>query len=86
MENPAVGPRAIGFLVLFNLLVDQGCRCCVTGKNKKQAMSVYIVDPAGRSPVAEQAARSQIAFSHRLLEGTLEYISLGQSQLERFMT
>jgi hypothetical protein len=34
----------------------------------KQAISVYIVDAAGHSPVVKQAARSQIGFSDRLLE------------------
>ncbi len=52
-ENPVVGPRASGF---------------ATGKDKKQAILVYIVDAAGRSPVTKQAARSQIGFSDRLLE------------------
>ena len=33
----------------------------------KQVISVYIVDAAGRSPVGQQAVRSQIGFSDRLL-------------------
>ena len=36
-------------------------------RTAKQAISVYIVDAAGRSPVGQQAARSQIGFSDRLL-------------------
>ncbi len=53
LENPVVGPRASGF---------------ATGKDKKQAISVYIVDAAGRRPVTKQAARSQIGFFDRLPE------------------
>ena len=36
-------------------------------RTAKQAISVYIADAAGRSPVRKQAARSQIGFSDRLL-------------------
>jgi len=36
-------------------------------RTAKQAISVHIIDTAGRSPVARQAVRSQIGFSDRLL-------------------
>jgi hypothetical protein len=38
-------------------------------RTAKQGISGDIVDAAGRSPVARQAARSQIGFSDRRLEG-----------------
>jgi hypothetical protein len=37
---------------------------------------VTIVDTAGRSPVEKQAARNQIGFSDRLLDGPVFYFDV----------
>ena len=49
----------------------------VTGKDGEAGD----IDTAGRSPVAEQAARSQIGFSDRLLEAVFEATMSGDRSL-----
>jgi len=57
-ENPVVGPRASGFLELFHLLVDQGSRCCVTGKDG-EAGDIGVYRRCSRTQSSRKTSRSK---------------------------